>query len=131
MRDKELWVIILIVSSLVLRELWILFPADYTAYKMFPYSEIEITKQTYWSYPLRFASEMMWTAAIYLFIQKFRFFFHVLFVVQFIEIIEYFYTYNEPWFEAFGIPVGITVTKFIVLTLTIIMQWYYIYYKRQ
>lgn len=122
MKDREMWALILIAASLVIRELWILIPTDYQTYQMFPYSDISITKQTYWSYPLRFASEMLWTAALFLFFQTFKSFLHVLFLVQFVELIEYFYTYNEPWFETvvFGleIPVGITVSKFIVLTVT-------------
>lgn len=134
MRDREMWAIILIVASLVIRELWILLPADYQVYPMFPYSDILITKQTYWSYPLRFASEMLWTAALYLFFQNFKSFLHVLFLVQFVELIEYFYTYNEPWFETvvFGaeIPVGITVSKFIVLTVTILILCINSYHTR-
>lgn len=123
LKGKELWSIVLIVSSLIIREMWFIAPDRYInpffCYDIVKDAGYPINEQTYWSYPLRFLSEIMWIVAIMVHIKKFRLFFNVLLAVQTIELIEYFFTYNQPiWFPG----VGITVFKFIVLSVTIVIQ---------
>jgi hypothetical protein len=47
------------------------------------------------------------------------------FWLQAVEFIDYLLTYNSPWFYIFTLGIGITVTKFLVLSIISVrqLQW--------
>jgi hypothetical protein len=68
--------------------------------------------------------------AFMLLIERFALFFNVWFMLQIIELADYYFTYNSAWFKIGAISVGITLVKIVTLTVTIITEWTY-YYKRE
>lgn len=47
----------------------------------------------------------------------------VWFFLQVIEFVDYFLTYNSPWFYVWNLGVSITLVKFAVLSILIIYTW--------
>lgn len=118
----------LIISTLVIKELWKLFPYSEVTFKMFPYSEQMITKQTYFWFFCFYAIQLIVVSSWYYKFESYRKIFGVWFIFQALEVIEYYFTYNEPhiWI-CFGDhkeehQIGINIIKFkyvAVIGLTI------------
>lgn len=121
-RDKTdtLQCVLLILSSLVIKEIWVFLP-EYvncsSPIKPFPFYDIEIYPQTYVSYPCDDIGRLM---LIYLIGKKLVHYKPVAeawFILQSIEFVDYFFTYNTAWFKVGDLGIGITFTTFTVLTV--------------
>jgi hypothetical protein len=111
--------VLLIVSTLFLKELWTLFPYDTETYKLFPYSETMMTKQTYIWFLCYYG---IWLIILHSWYYKFvdyRIIFGVWFLFQIAEFVEFYFTYNEALyylhFRQHKIGVNVTNIKYVVL----------------
>lgn len=109
-------IVLTVFSSLGVRELWTLFPYSETRHSFFPFYHIEMTLQTYLYFPCQYIANMMlWYCLGELAIQWGRLFFGTLFVLQSVEFVDYFFTYNTAWFQIGGHDFGITYFRMFVM----------------
>ncbi len=111
--------VLFIVSTLFLDKLWKLWPDSTVVFKMFPYSEVEITKQTYvWMVFLNIITMIYVHSWCYKF-DQYRAIFGVWFCLQFLQLIEFLFTYNEALvsFEVSGFLIGINIMNIKYLTI--------------
>lgn len=120
---REYRVAFLLIAAFVLREAWLLWPDPERILSPDPFLfyDIDISVGSYIYFFCYYGSNLMVTAAMALLVTRLHVFFHTLFVLQFLELIDYYLTYNTAWFNAFGINVGITLVKILILTL--ILLW--------
>lgn len=116
---REKFMVVLIVSTLLLRELWTLFPDSTVAYKMFPYSDTMITKQTYIWFLCYYGIWLIIIHSWYFKFSDYRLLFGVWFLLQVAEVIEFYFTYNEALyylhFRQHKIGVNVTNIKYVIL----------------
>jgi hypothetical protein len=122
MNDRVL--IALILSTLFIKELWTLFPADPTEINPFPFSDQPITKQTYIWFICYYAIQLIVVHTWYMKFPEWRLVFGVWFIFQAMEFVEYFLTYNESkiWFliDRHQININVINAKYItIFTLTL------------
>lgn len=117
--------IILILAALAIREAWTLVPFSAHTFDPFPLYDIELTAQTYVYFLCHYASMMVFAYTFTLILISFRPILATWFWLQVVEFIDYLLTYNSPWFYIFTLGVGITVIKFLVLSIISIkhLQW--------
>lgn len=109
-------VIGLIVSSVVVREAWLMLPENYDTICPFLFSDVQITLMTYFAYMVHYFSLMLLSYAFMFYVKQFHIVVKVWFILQTIEFFDYLLTYNEAWFHLAGIGIGITLIKFVSLT---------------
>lgn len=118
---REKFTVVLIVSSLFLKELWTLFPDSLVTYKMFPYSDTMITKQTYIWFLCYYGIWLIIVHSWYYKFPDYRTLFGVWFLFQAVEVIEFYFTYNEALYylhyKQHEIGVNVTNIKYVVLII--------------
>ncbi len=110
---RDLVLIGLVMSTLFIKELWKLEPDSEELLKMFPYSDQLITRQTYYWFFCFYGNQLIIVHSWYEKFDKYSIIFSTWFVFQILEVVEYYYTYNEPQFfirvfwseELFGLTV--------------------------
>lgn len=118
---------LLALSALYVKLIWILHPhADlpYTevpTFQLFPLAkDIMISKPTYIAFACNHVVWLIFISVCWFTLEKYRVTFAVLFLIQFLQFIEYFFTYNRPFnwqiISIFGheIEIGLTLVKLIV-----------------
>ena len=116
---------ILIFIALGMREAWTLLPLSYDTFDPFPLYDIEITRPTYVYFLCHYLSMMVFAYAFIQLMREYQVILRAWFIIQTVELVDYLFTYNNPWFHVAGFGVGITVTKFVVFTvlLTRYLEW--------
>jgi hypothetical protein len=127
---REILVAVLILSALALREAWLLIPESSATFDPFPYYNIQLTKQTYFYFAFYYGSNLILIYAFLQIVRRFNEFFHIWFVLQTVELIDYFLTYNTAWVEIGTISIGITLVKLVTLTITIFIKWQRSYFSK-
>jgi hypothetical protein len=117
--------IILILAALAIREAWTLIPFSAHTFDPFPFYDIELNIQTYVYFLCHYVSMMVFAYAFTTLLISFRPILTTWFWLQAVEFIDYLLTYNSPWFYIFTLGIGITVTKFLVLSIISVrqLQW--------
>lgn len=115
--------IILIFASLVLREGFLLFPANPGTFDPFPYADVQIGLQLYAYFGFFYLSMAVIAWAFMLLLPAYSLVLTAWFFLQCAEVIDYFLTYNSAWFHIGDFGVSITVVKFTILAILIIWQW--------
>lgn len=116
---RERIAILLILSALVVREAWMLLPESPALYRPFPYCDIEIGAQTYFGFVCHYAFILIIAVAFWYLVEGYRDVVSIWVVLQAVEFVDYFLTYNTAWFTFLGIGVGITYLKITTLSLVI------------
>lgn len=121
----------LIISTLFIKELWTFYPYSEQTYKMFPYSPTLITKQTYFWFFCFYAIQLIVVSSWYYKFEECRVIFGVWFIFQFLEVIEYYLTYNEPhlwiWVDLNREhKIGLNVIKFKYLSVGVLTIRHYL-----
>jgi hypothetical protein len=117
-------ILIIILSALVLREAWLVIPESTNSFDPYPYFDAQVTRQYYFYYAFYYASNLILVYAFLEAVNKYKEFFHLWFVLQTVELIDYFLTYNTAWLKIGPVSVGITLVKLVTLTITILVLWY-------
>lgn len=121
MRERN--AVVLIFAALLLREMFILFPSDPGTFDPFPFYDIQISIQSYAYFAFYYIAMCTLAYAFLWVMPAYHTLFTVWFFLQIGELIDYFLTYNSPWFHFWIIPVGITLVKFVVLGIIIVTTW--------
>lgn len=125
MKDER-YLVILLFSTLFIRELWTLLPYNPAVRNYFLLYDMKMTFQTYIYFPCHFLANAIVIYILGLFFVSLTSVFKIWFYIQIFEVIDYFVMYNTPWvsFNVFGLDVdfGITLFKMIILFV-------FIYYK--
>ena len=117
--------IILILAALGIREAWTLLPNVEYTFDPFPFYDLELSIQTYVYFLCHYVSMMVFAYTFMMIIISFRPVLAAWFWLQVVEFFDYMLSYNTPWFYILGVGVGITIIKFIVLSVTAIrhLKW--------
>jgi hypothetical protein len=119
--------LVLIFAALVTREAWLclrlLGPYLQGEINPFPYYPISIAIETYAYFACYYLSMMIFAWAFVTILPQYHTILTVWFFLQGIELIDYFLTYNTPWFTVVGVGVSITLVKFIILSILMIIEW--------
>lgn len=117
--------IVLIFSTIFIKEAWIYIAENPETFDPFPYYDIQITRQTYIAYACLNAMMLLFAYTLGLLVNKYNEVIRLWFYIQFAEFIDYFFTYNQPWFDIpfTNIHVGITFVKFTALSIMIIYKF--------
>lgn len=109
----------MIASTLFIKELWTLYPSSTLEYKMFPYSETMITKQTYIWFMCYYAIQLIVVHTWYYKFPEYRLIFGVWFILQVMEFIEFLFSYNEAllWFYIDTHKINLNVINLKYLTI--------------
>lgn len=124
----------LIVIAPLIQALWTLHPDNFLdydkipTYKMFPFSEVEISKPTYFYFMLRHVVMMIYAYAFGELVPKYRKIFMFWFIVQSVQFVEYFFNYNEAklWVMIFDHRLDLDLQFLKMLGMPIfylILQW--------
>jgi hypothetical protein len=116
-------------SALAFREAWLLIPESAALFDPFPFYDIQISQRTYFYFAFYYGSNLIFICAFLQLSPYFKEFFHIWFGLQFIELIDYFLTYNQTWYLVGQIHIGITLIKLVTLTITILFGWIYSLHK--
>lgn len=121
---KDSWLVALILSTLFIKELWTMFPADSVEHSLFPFSDITITKQTYIWFLCFYAIQLIIIHTWYVKFPEYRLIFAVWFWFQVMEFVEYLLNYNESkyWFLIGNHQINLNVinVKYVtIFTLTL------------
>jgi hypothetical protein len=122
---RDYVIVLLILSALVLREAWLLIPESTATFDAYPFHDMRVTRQTYFYFAFQYGAMLIFIFVFVHLVNDYKEFFHIWFVLQLIELIDYFLTYNTAWFKVGDISVGITLIKLVTLTLTILFGWIY------
>jgi len=95
-----------------------LIPESNLTFTPFPYSDVQITRQTYIAFACYYASNILIAYAFTMLVHAFHDVIKVWFFLQVVEFFDYFLTYNEAWFW----KIGITEIKFLILAILIIYK---------
>lgn len=112
---------LLALSAVWIKLIWLLHPhadMDFNetpVYSMFPIRpEIMISKPTYIATACGHITWLIFSTVCYFTLDNYRKIFGVLFIIQFLQFVEYFFTYNEPFdwqkVQLFGHKVELTFT---------------------
>ncbi len=119
--------LVLIFAALVTREAWLVLrlfsPFLQGEITPFPFYPITIAIETYAYFACYYLSMMIIAWAFVIIIPQYHTILSVWFFLQGIELIDYFLTYNTPWFTVVGVGVSITLVKFIILGILMIREW--------
>lgn len=113
----------LIITTLFIKELWKLVPYSEQTFKMFPYSDTLITKQTYFWFWCFYGIQIIIVSSWWYKFEDYRTIFTAWFIFQVLEFIEFYFTYNEAliWFyvgeHTEGRKIGLNVIKFKYVTV--------------
>ncbi len=98
-------------------------------YSMFPLRpDIMISKPTYIATACGHIAWLIFSSVCYFTLSDYKKIFGVLFIIQFFQFIEYFFTYNEPFdwqvIDLFGheVELSLTLVKLVVPTCMYIFQ---------
>jgi len=125
---KDTFTVLLLVSTLFLDKLWKLWPDSTVVFKKFPYSDTLITNQTYvWMIFLNVIL-LIYIHSWYYKFDEYRVIFGAWFCLQFLQLIEFFLTYNEALahIEVSGFLIGINVMNIkyaVIFSLTLHKLW--------
>lgn len=86
----------MLVSTLFIKEMWTLIPWSASTHKLFPFSDVMITNQTYYSYACHYAVALVVSMVIYDKFDQCKSVFGPWMILNALEFIEYFVTYNQP-----------------------------------
>ena len=116
---KDNYLLVLILSTLFIKELWTMFPADSTERSLFPFSDTKITPQTYIWFLCFYAIQLIIIHTWYVKFPEYRLLFAVWFVFQVLEFIEYMLNYNEAkmWFYVGRHQINLNVINFKYVTI--------------
>lgn len=125
MSEKRL--VLLVVSTLWVTVLWTLHPdalldyKDIKSYRLFLYSDVEITWPTYIFFLCRHCVQLITIHVWWSIFEKYKPLFTVWFVIQAIQFVEYFMNYNTTvffpvYFWGHRLDVDFTFMKIILVT---------------
>lgn len=115
--------IVLIFASLVLREMFLLFPEDPYLFDPFPLADIQINTQLYAYFAFFYIAMALIAWAFLILMPSYSFILTAWFFLQIVEVVDYFLTYNTAWFHVGNFGVSITIVKFTILAGLIIHRW--------
>jgi hypothetical protein len=119
--------ITLIFASLLIRESWILLrlfePFIHGEITPFPFYPITLAIETYAYFACYYLSMMIIAWAFVLIIPQYHVILAAWFFLQGVELIDYFLTYNTPWFFIGKLGISITLIKFLILGFLMIQEW--------
>jgi hypothetical protein len=132
MKVRDAMFVGLIISTLFIKELWKFYPYSDQTFKMFPYSDVMITRQTYFWFFCFYAIQIIVVASWYYKFEEYRLIFGAWFIFQVLEVSEYYFTYNEPHFWIWldrkeENRIGLNVIKFKYITvITLSIRHFYL-----
>lgn len=113
-------------STLFINELWTLTPFSYTTYQLFPFVDTAITKRAYYALACHYAVMVVILMVLYYKFDKLRVVFGVWFILNALEFIEYFLTYNKAVFfvhiGSHEVGINMTNIKYLVLSFLTIFK---------
>jgi hypothetical protein len=112
---SERIIVVLIFTAIFLKELFSLMPEG-KYIDPFPFYDMRITAQSYFYFACAYVGMMIIAFIFTQVLTGFKIVAHDWFVLQAAEFIDYLLTYNTTWFAVFGIGVGITLIKFLILS---------------
>jgi hypothetical protein len=120
--DKR-WLLVALYLTYLLHEAWTLLPNSFVLYKPFPFSEQEISMQSYIFGACQYG---IWIICMVIIWELFEGYQDIMvwFVgFQVLEFFEYFLTYNEPLFFIPNpiIKVGINITTIKIVTMFLLV----------
>jgi hypothetical protein len=111
----------LIVSTLFIEKLWKFTPYSEELHHLFLYSDTLISYPTYYWFFCLYLVKLIYIRVWCVFLPQYWMVFNTWFIFQILEVVEFYFAYNEPQIFIYGF--GLTVEKFkyvaIVITLTI------------
>lgn len=134
MKDKGL--VVALVVTLFIKDLWILHPEilqnynDIPYHKLFPYSDSLITWPTYIYFACAHVVQLIVLRVLWVKFEGYRYLFAVWFWIQSAQFADYFLTYNESKilveFQLFGVmhrlKIGFTLLKLVLLPAMVIFE---------
>lgn len=109
-------------TTLFINELWTLEPYSTETYKMFPFTDTLISKRAYYALACHYAVQVVTLMVLYAKFDSYRFLFGTWAVLNALEFVEYFFTYNKSIFFLYDFGVNMTNIKFLVLIILSIQQ---------
>lgn len=130
--SRELKIATVAFLTLPVSLLWKLHPHAYLPFdqvpwfELFPYSETKITWPTYVSMICNNAIKLMWIYVIWELLPGFRWSLNTWFVIQALQFVEFFFTYNETQifvkFMGHNVEIGLHLAKLIIPWLVFIFE---------
>jgi hypothetical protein len=130
-QKKLIW---LLLSTLFIKALWTLHPDallppnEIPVYKMFKYSDILISKPTYFYFICAHTIMLIYIFVWGELLPRYRKLFVIWFVIQALQFVEYFFNYNEAqlWYfiGRYKLDVDLTLAKMTVLPATFLLYDY-------
>lgn len=119
--DRDKILVLCMVSTLFVNELWTLEPYSTTTYQMFPYAETWISKRAYYALACHYAVMVIILMVLYTKFETYRVLFGVWFILNALEFVEYFLTYNKALYylhyKQHQVGVNMTNIKYVVLII--------------
>lgn len=116
-------VLLLLFSTLLIRELWTLIPYSSETHSYFPLIHKELTLRTYIYFPCEIIADTIIIYVLWMSFAELAVVFKIWFWLQIVEFVDYFITYNMKWFTLsllhWDIDFGITLLRMIILFIII------------
>lgn len=127
MSKEAKWIIVILYFTWLLHEFYLWVPKSDVLYSLYPFSDQKVTKQYYVFGACGYAISLILVAIIRKLLPEGRKIMTLFVVFQFLELIEYFITYNREFFSTqiltspVEISVGINITNIKIVVLFIII----------
>lgn len=128
MSARAKWVVVILYLTWWLHEAYLLVPKSEVLYQPFPFSEQQVSRQYYVFGACNYAIALILVAIIrFLLLPEARKIMTVFVWFQFLELIEYFLTYNREFFktefmtEPIELTVGLNITSIKIVTMFLLI----------
>jgi hypothetical protein len=123
--ENSKWILVILFATYLLHEAFTLFPQSEVEYRLFPFNQEQLITVRFWVYlACKYAVLTILMAIIYQLSDSHKDILKMFVVFQFLELIEYFLTYNKSLFHipVLTLKVGINITNIKVVTMFVLVS---------
>jgi hypothetical protein len=117
------WLLVALITTYLIHELWTLFPEGTELISPFPFSDQQVTRQYFVFGASEYIIWVVWASVVHILFVEARDVTRWFVIFQSLEVVEYFLTYNEPLYfmPVPGEDIGINITNIKIVTMFVLV----------